>query len=362
MHQERKATAMSAHSIEGYNHSAYRSDDLPQSTGCPAYLSSYESPEDSALVPPFTASDIDIPVTQPETPLDPVIVVGPQTGQIRGPEFKSDDAHQLDPTGRSRNAEAESIEESAHVDDSAESTSLYQLDSLEPAPKLDYSVCSDPDKRTLRYPRDPFAENLEFGRAREPKPHMHEMPRELRVLSVSNSSRLTRFFEQSLAITTAMDMAIRVAHRKFGDYLSKHGITWPRAAPLRHSGRRMVQGQVGDLFEETDALKKRLRAKMSALLEIVDQHMQEMAVEIDKTVQFSKERLRTTIKDTAEAVERRISADAPIPFIGVHPGFNGTKSTVSTWAEKFWQTLHHVSFTSSSLCVIALKLWFDRRL
>jgi hypothetical protein len=100
----------------------------------------------------------------------------PQTGQIRGPEFKSDDAHQLDPTGRSRNAEAESIEESAHVDDSAESTSLYQLDSLEPAPKLDYSVCSDPDKRTLRYPRDPFAENLEFGRAREPKPHMHEMP------------------------------------------------------------------------------------------------------------------------------------------------------------------------------------------
>jgi hypothetical protein len=160
----------------------------------------------------------------------------------------------------------------------------------------------------------------------------------------SNTSRVTRLIELSLAMTTAMDRAIRTAHGTMLDILAKYDATWARTGPIRNSGRRIFNSHFGGLFNETDALKQRLRTEMSELLDTVDHHYQDLSVEVDKRIQQSKEGLVKKLKETADALEKHIGVEIPLPAsMARDPGRNRTKPTVSTWAEKFWQTLHHVS-------------------
>ena len=342
MRRENEALAAPARFIEGYDHVAQPVENSHEHMACSAYFSSCDAVADSEEVHPFTASDLDIPVTQPEAPSDLAAVAEEQTGGENGhSERTSQDASGSDSIRQGRNNEVEYLPN--FVDDHVSNGAAFHNQLRSPLPVLreDQSAHSDPSKRTLRYPRDPCVGSVSPGRPVELETRVLAQPK-ADGISVSSTPRLTRFFEQSLAITTAMDMAIRVAHRNMGDFLRKHGITWSEAEQFRHSGRRIVGGHVGDLFEGTDAFKKRLRTRLSALLEIVDQHSQELSRELNEAIQLSTERLVTTLKETADAVERHISADAPIPFIGRHPDWNRTKSTVSTWAEKFWQTLHHV--------------------
>lgn len=345
MHRDNGALAVPAHSIQGDDHAGQPIADSHGPMTCPAYFSSCDIVADFEEVHPFTASCMDIPVTQQEAPSDPAAMAEEQTGGEDGQSQEtSQDAPESDSIRQGRNNEVEYLCNS--VDDHVSVGAAFHEKLASPLPvrRDDQSAYPNPGKRTLPSPRDPCVGSVGPGRPAEFDTRMLERPTTLDVISVSNTSRLTSFFEQSLAITTAMDMAIRMAHRNLGNFLWKHGITWPNAAQLRHSGRRMVEGHVGDLFEDTDAFKKRLRTKLSALLEIVDQHSQELSRELNEAIQVSTERLVTTLKETADAVERHIGADAPIPFIGRHPDWNRTKSTVSTWAEKFWQTLHHVRF------------------
>lgn len=160
----------------------------------------------------------------------------------------------------------------------------------------------------------------------------------------SNTSRVTRLVELSLAMTTAMDHAIRTAHGTLLDILARYNVTWSRTRPIRNSGRRILNNHFGGLFNETDALKQRLRTEMSELLDTVDHHYQDLSVEVDKKIQQSKAGLVKKLKETADALEKHIGVEIPLPAsMARDPGRNRTKTTVSTWAEKFWQTLHHVS-------------------
>lgn len=202
---------------------------------------------------------------------------------------------------------------------------------------------SDTRKRKLEYPRNAIGDDDGTEAPDKSSSHMLERQMAFTVLPVSNASRVTRLVEQSLALTTAMDRAFRTAHGNLADFFAKHGAILSRARRIRNSGRRIFNGQIGGLFEETDALKKRLREDMSGLLDVVDQHFQDLALEVDKAIRISKEGLVATLKETADALEKHVGVEIPLPtFVGRDPNRNRTKSTVSTWAERFWQTLHHV--------------------
>lgn len=165
------------------------------------------------------------------------------------------------------------------------------------------------------------------------------------VLPVANASWITRFFEHSLALTTALDHTFRAVHESLAKLVAKYRNPLSRSPPIRNSGRRLFKDHGAAIFEETDAIKKRIRSEMSALLEVADQHLQELALDVDKAIKISREKLVTAIKETADGVEKHIGVEIPLPaFMARDPDRTRTKSTVSTWAEKFWQTLHHVSF------------------
>lgn len=166
---------------------------------------------------------------------------------------------------------------------------------------------------------------------------------------VEDASWYDRFFEQSLALTTAMDHAFRSGHDALARLISTYFDTLSKSIPHRNSGRKLFTGQAAALFEETDALKKRIRSEMSALLEAADQHLQDLALDVDKAVKHSREKIIMAIKEAADGVEKHVGVEIPLPFVERDPARNRTKSTVSNWAEKFWQTLHHVSGISPTL-------------
>jgi hypothetical protein len=169
------------------------------------------------------------------------------------------------------------------------------------------------------------------------------------VFPVEDASWYDRFFEHSLALTTAMDHAFRSGHDALARLISNYFDTLSKSIPHRNSGRKLFTGQAAALFEETDALKKRIRSEMSALLEAADQHLQDLALDVDKAVKHSREKIIMAIKEAADGVEKHVGVEIPLPFLERDPARNRTKSTVSNWAEKFWQTLHHVRKISRTL-------------
>lgn len=172
---------------------------------------------------------------------------------------------------------------------------------------------------------------------------IHERQMGSAIVPALNISWYDRFFEHSLAMTTAMDHAFREGHDRLARLISKYAYPLSRTQPIRNSGRRLFSDHAAGIFEETDAIKKRIRSEISALLEVADHQLQELAIDVDQAIRHSRKKLATTIKDAVEGIEKHVGVEIPLPFVERDPGRDRTKSTVSNWAEKFWQTLHHVS-------------------
>lgn len=159
-----------------------------------------------------------------------------------------------------------------------------------------------------------------------------------------NASLATMIIENSLALTTAIDQAFNKFHHglvNMGHWLEDTVWTPHR---VRNSGRRLIFRQQGSrFFNETDAIKTKVKSEMNDLLASVEQHLQGLTVEMDKAVKETRKSLIIAIRDTADAVERHVGIEIPLPsFVSRDTNRERTKSTVSTWAEKFWQTMHHV--------------------
>ncbi|KAJ9108808.1 hypothetical protein QFC21_000128 [Naganishia friedmannii] len=162
-----------------------------------------------------------------------------------------------------------------------------------------------------------------------------------------NASLVTMIVENSLALTTAIDQAFNNFHDglvNMGHWLGDSVWTHHR---IRNSGRRFLFRHQGSrFFNETDAIKHKVKSDMNDLLAIVEQHMQGLTIEIDKAVRETRKSLIIAIRDTADAVEKHVGIEIPLPsFVSRDTNRERTKSTVSTWAEKFWQTIHHATVT-----------------
>jgi hypothetical protein len=328
MRQETEVSSVPSPRVDDYVHAAHNVGCRQSSTACPADYVSYgdvTEPEAAAAC----ASSRPVVSTSPlgKMPCQHEHIVQPAV---------SPPGDQDDTTSWDKNVEPASV---------SKDFALFTSVALVGPPVLSRR---DGQKDSTRYEpdplQDPFRDYVNVPSAATSDKRKLASQAAYNVFLPSNTSRVTRLVELSLAMTTAMDRAIRTAHGTMLDILAKYDVTWTRTGPIRNSGRRIFNSHFGGLFNETDALKQRLRTEMSELLDTVDHHYQDLSVEVDKRIQQSKEGLVKKLKETADALEKHIGVEIPLPAsMARDPGRNRTKPTVSTWAEKFWQTLHHVS-------------------
>jgi hypothetical protein len=328
MRQETEVTSVTSPPVDDYVHAAHNIGCRQSSTACPADYISYGDSTHPEIAG-ACASSRPVVSTSPlgKTPCQHEHIFQPTVSSPRD---------QDDTTSWDKNVEPASVRKDfalftsvAHVGPPVLSRRDGQMDSTEYKP--------DPLQ-------DPFSDYVNVPPADTSDKRKLASQAAYNVLLPSNTSRITRLVELSLAMTTAMDRAIRTAHGTMLDILARYDVTWAGTGPIRNSGRRIFKSHFGGLFNETDALKKRVRTEMSELLDTVDNHYQDLSVEVDKIIQQSKEGLVKKLKETADALEKHIGVEIPLPAsMARDPGRNRTKPTVSTWAEKFWQTLHHVS-------------------
>ncbi|KAJ9125261.1 hypothetical protein QFC22_000216 [Naganishia vaughanmartiniae] len=234
-------------------------------------------------------------------------------------------------------------------------------------PVLRKPVRSEPDSTTLHNWQGDQSHGDGYTRCVRPKPttqtpvnantgrgtaghHVkHINPRTMLSIAygTSNASFLATIIETSLAWTTAIDHAFNNFHHGLVNMGHRLGDTVWTPHRVRNSGRRFLFHHQGSrFFNETDAIKNKVKSEMSDLLANVDQHLQALTIEMNKAVKETRKNLIIAIRDAADAVEKHVGVEIPLPsFVSRDNNCERKKSTVSTWAEKFWQTIHHATVT-----------------